>query len=168
MEHQLPDRSAWGDSAVSQSVLVVDDDASYRLTVSEILTEDGWEVTEAPTAEDALMAFCIGMRPNVLVSDIDLGSGMDGWTLGQVARARWPGLGVLFISGINHPPEKYRHFPSSRFLLKPFALSDLLTAVMELKETGTAGVPVIGGADDRQCGLHPDDGNCARVSYQHP
>jgi len=76
----------------------------------------------------------INTKPDVLVADINLGSGMDGWTLGRLARDQWPGIGLLFISGTDHSPQQ--HFCTGGFLLKPFSQSDFLVAVSEV--TGTA------------------------------
>ena len=37
------------ESGKGRTVLVVDDDTSYRQTIGEILTEGGWEAVEAST-----------------------------------------------------------------------------------------------------------------------
>lgn len=139
MDHFCPDASAkiigFGRG---RRVLVVDDDTSYRQTIGEMLTEGGWEVVEASTGEDALMFPDINTKPDVLVADINLGSGMDGWTLGRLARDQWPGIGLLFISGTHHSPRQ--HFCTGGFLLKPFSQSDFLVAVDEETRTAANGL----------------------------
>jgi DNA-binding response OmpR family regulator len=96
-------------------------------------------VAHAITAEEALSAL---MRPNgrraalpsVLVTDIALGSGMDGFTLADEVRRRWPGMGVVFITG-SQPRMRGRAFGArERVLLKPFALGALTHAVRDLMQ----------------------------------
>ena len=74
-----------------RTALVVDDDTSYREIMHEILTENEWQVTEAATGEDALMLL---EKPDLLVIDINLGGGMDGWTFARLARDRWPDVAL--------------------------------------------------------------------------
>jgi CheY-like chemotaxis protein len=124
---------------VGRIALVVDDDTSYRQTISELLAEGGWEVVEASTGEDALALPDTNTKPDVLVADINLGDGMDGWTLGRLARDQWPDIGLLFVSGTNQPPQRYDHICSGRFLLKSFFHSDFLIAVAEATRTAAAG-----------------------------
>ena len=139
MDHFCPDASAKTiEFGKGRTVLVVDDDTSYRQTIGEILTEGGWEVVEASTGEDALMFPNINTKPDVLVADINLGSGMDGWTLGRLARDQWPGIGLLFISGTNQSPQQ--HFCPGGFLLKPFSQSDFLVAVAEATSAAANGL----------------------------
>jgi ActR/RegA family two-component response regulator len=52
-----------------QTAMLVDDDANYRQVLGEALTEDGWDVIEAATGENALM---LDVKPALLVTDINL------------------------------------------------------------------------------------------------
>ncbi len=106
-----------------RTALVVDDDTSYREVMHEILTENEWQVTEAATGEDALM---LSEKPDLLVIDINLGGGMDGWTFARLARDRWPDVGLLFISGMSQSPQQCDI--SGLFIMKPFRLSDFIIA----------------------------------------
>lgn len=106
-----------------RTALVVDDDTSYRQIMLEILTANEWQVTEAATGEDALMLL---EKPDLLVIDINLGGGMDGWTFARLARDRWPDVALLFISGMSQSPQQYDI--SGLFIMKPFRLSDFIIA----------------------------------------
>ncbi len=55
-------------------------------------------------------------KPTLLVTDITLGGGMDGW----LARNQWPDIGLLFIIGENQRHQQYHHLLQEVFLLKPF------------------------------------------------
>ena len=72
-------------------VLLVDDEALVREMLAEDLADAGLEVTDAPDAEAALGAASAaageaGGPPRILVTDVNLGRGMDG--LGAEALAR--------------------------------------------------------------------------------
>jgi CheY-like chemotaxis protein len=118
--------------AVRGTALLVDDDITYCDVIAEMLTEDGWDVFEASTGEDALTFSDIEGKPTLLVTDINLGDGMDGWALGRLARNQWPDIGLLFISGEDQRHQQYHHVLPEVFLTKPFRRSDFLTAVADV------------------------------------
>ena len=126
MDHDHPDVSAKAGFAARGIALLVDDDITCRHVIGEMLTEDGWDVIESSTGEDALTFSGVERKPTLLVTDINLGSGMDGWALGRLARNQWPDIGLLFISGENPRRQQYHHLLPEVFLLKPFRRSDLL------------------------------------------
>ena len=65
-------------------VLVVDDMRSVRQVVTDILECAGATVTAVDSAEDALEVLQLE-RPNVLLSDLSMPEGQDGyWLIGQV------------------------------------------------------------------------------------
>ena len=113
-------------------VLVVDDETLLREVVSEQLAEDGLAVTDAPSAEDALLKAQADGAPDVVVTDVNLGPGMDGLALAEEVHKRWPGAGVVVMTG-NPANVRHRTFgPRERCLLKPFSPSAMVLAVREL------------------------------------
>ena len=72
----------------SVRVLVVDDDASLRKVVSQVLTEDGHDVTTASSAEKAYSLFQEHPFPLVF-SDIRMGN-MSGIELLQLIKEHSP------------------------------------------------------------------------------
>ena len=113
-------------------VLVVDDEALVREIVTEGLAGDGLAVVDAPSAEQALALTDTAGAPDVVVTDVELGQGMSGLTLAEEVRRRWPGAGVVIMTG---NPEGARGHPLSeqeRFLTKPFGNARLVAAVREL------------------------------------
>jgi CheY-like chemotaxis protein len=121
------------------TLLLVDDDITYRHVIGEMLTEDGWDVIETSTGEDALTFSGLKGKPTLLVTDINLGGGMDGWALGLLARNQWPNIGLLFISGENQSRQQYYYLLPEVFLLKPFCRSDFLTAAAEVARIAATG-----------------------------
>lgn len=84
---------------MSADVLVVDDEADIRDLVSGILTDEGYKVRVAASA-DAALAALRERKPGLLVLDIWMqGSSMDGLELLDVVKSIDPDLPVLMISG---------------------------------------------------------------------
>jgi CheY-like chemotaxis protein len=136
MDHDHPRHVSKAGFAARGTALLVDDDITYRQVLGEMLTEEGWDVIETSTGEDALAFSGIVGKPTLLVTDINLGGGMDGWALGRLARNQWPDIGLLFISGEN---QRHQQLLQEVFLLKPFRRSDFLTAVAEVARTAATG-----------------------------
>jgi CheY-like chemotaxis protein len=79
-------------------VLVVEDDELVREVAVEGLTEAGFEVVEAASAEEAL-ARCEEHVADVLFTDIRLPGSLDGWDVAEQCRETNPGLPVIYATG---------------------------------------------------------------------
>jgi CheY-like chemotaxis protein len=84
-------------------VLLVDDEPLVRLVIAESLTEAGWRVIEAVDATEALAVLESGLRVDVVLSDVDMPPGPDGYALAGRIRERWPRVEVLLTSGRRWP-----------------------------------------------------------------
>ena len=118
-------------------VLLVDDETLVRETLAEDLADAGLDVTNAPDAEAALGAASAaageaGGPPRVLVTDVNLGRGMDGLALAAEVRRRWPEVGVVVMTGKSANLNGRRPDPREVCLLKPFGPPQLAAAVHEL------------------------------------
>jgi DNA-binding response OmpR family regulator len=118
-------------------VLLVDDETLVRETLAEDLAEAGLDVTDAPDAEAALGAASAaageaGGPPRVLVTDVNLGHGMDGLALAAEVRRRWPEVGVVVMTGKSANLNGRRPDPREVCLLKPFGPPRLAAAVRDL------------------------------------
>ena len=117
-------------------VLLVEDEPLVRELLAEDMADAGLDVAEAPNAEAALGAAAAageaGRPPCVLVTDVDLGAGMDGLALAAEVRRRWPGVGVVYVTGRPSNLDGHALGARERFLTKPFALARLTTAVRDL------------------------------------
>ncbi len=76
-----------------ERVLVVDDEANAREALRTILTEEGYEVAEAPDGEEAL-ALLSGFAPAAVLADVRMPR-MDGLTL--LTKAREAGSDAVFV-----------------------------------------------------------------------
>ena len=118
-------------------VLLVDDEALVRETLAEDLADAGLDVTDAPDAEAALGAASAaageaGGPPRVLVTDVNLGRGMDGLALAAEVRRRWPEVGVVVMTGKSANLNGGASDPREVCLLKPFGPPRLAAAVRHL------------------------------------
>jgi CheY-like chemotaxis protein len=80
-------------------VLVVDDDAPVLSVMTAQLGRLGCETAGASSAEDALRQLESDLRFDLMLSDIDLGAGKDGYALAREVRTLRPDLPVLLTTG---------------------------------------------------------------------
>lgn len=119
-------------------VLLVEDDPSIREMLPNELSDAGLAVATAASAEAGLLAAREEQDvPRVLVTDVNLGPGMDGFGLASEVRKRWPSVVVLIMTG--RPENVDRHVPNaSAVFIKPFEPAKLVTAVVSaLDDTST-------------------------------
>ncbi len=131
-------------SGARVQVLLVEDDDLVRDTLCEALHEAGLDAGQSVSAEAAMRLINAGATPRILVTDINLGGGMDGLAFGRAARGVLPGLPVVYISGRYEDVSGLS--PAERFLAKPFGVTALLRAICDIWPTqdGTlTGWPVV-------------------------
>jgi len=109
------------------SVLVVEDDPLVRLFVIEALRDEGYAVEPAANAAEA-RALLERRRYDVLMTDIALPQGQDGFALAAWASRRRPGLRIVYSSGMGEPPRD-RAWAHGSFLAKPFGIGGLLRSI---------------------------------------
>ena len=110
-------------------VLLIEDDHHVRTNLVELLSMHGIEVDGLANAEDAIVLIGAGQVPDVLVTDINLGQGLDGVGLAEMAQSKHPDVGIVFISGDAYDEHRHRLGEHERFLQKPFQASDLAAAI---------------------------------------
>ncbi len=114
-----------------KTVLVVDDDDEVRRFVATVLSRQGYRTAQAESGIDALSHFHQD-RPDIdiLVTDISL-LDTNGISLAERFLVRFPGAGVVFMSGFVEVPRSRLEKLAARwaFVPKPFHLQALLDAV---------------------------------------
>ena len=112
------------------TILLVEDEAAVRNTVRRQLETLGHNVVVAETA-DAALPILKGSHADVLLTDVVLGTGMNGIDLADAARVFKPGLPVIFMSGFTAVPEARKRISESGapLLTKPSTLSQLERAL---------------------------------------
>lgn len=90
--------------------LLVEDQPFMRMLVGETLRARGFDVQTAARADEALR-LVQEFDPDVLITDIELGSRPDGIELATIARATAPHLGVVFLTNFPRALTEDRRSP---------------------------------------------------------
>jgi CheY-like chemotaxis protein len=117
--------------ARGQRVLIVDDEPRLSQMASLMLEGEGHAVVTATSAEEALGRLGEDAY-DVLVSDLGLGAGMNGWELCAQARKRWPGLRIVLATGwgAGIDADAAAERGVSAVLAKPYRANDLRRALI--------------------------------------
>jgi DNA-binding response OmpR family regulator len=111
-------------------IMVVEDEHAIREVLVDVLTDEGFEILEAETADAALPLL---HRVRLIVTDINLPGSLDGIALARAARERLPSIPIVFISGRPRTLHDARVVGDpSVFLQKPFSLRTLVSDVQRL------------------------------------
>ena len=118
------------------ALLVVEDECRLLKMLVSTLGKAGYWIVEASNGGRAMSALRYGSPSFAgLITDVNLGSGIDGWQLAREARTLCPSISVVYTSGTESHHWSYRGVPGSMMLVKPFTASKLLDAIGTLLET---------------------------------
>ncbi len=117
-----------------ETVLVVDDEATIRMLVAEVLIDLGYTVIEASDGAGAIRVLESDARLDLLVTDVGLSGGINGRQVADAARALRPALKVLFITGYaeNAVLGNGTLEPGMEVLTKPFGLKTFANRVQDM------------------------------------
>jgi CheY-like chemotaxis protein len=114
---------------LSASILIIEDDESLRRILARQLRATGRPVTEAASAEEAVDALEGGLRPGVVLLDVNL-PGDTGWDLLRgMALERAGSPPVLISSATAVSPRRLAEFHVAGYLPKPCPMDTILEAV---------------------------------------
>jgi PAS domain S-box-containing protein len=117
-----------------ETILVVDDEATIRHLIDEVLDEQGYTVIGAGDGAAGIKVLQSGARIDLLITDVGLPNGMNGRQVADAARMLRPGLKVLFITGYaeNAAIGNGHLEPGMELLTKPFTLDALSSKVADI------------------------------------
>ncbi|KZB98977.1 Blue-light-activated protein [Methylobacterium radiotolerans] len=117
-----------------ETVLVVDDEPTVRMLVTEVLEDLGYTAIEAADASSGLKDLQSDVRIDLLVTDVGLPGGMNGRQMADAGRETRPGLKVLFITGYaeNAAIGNGHLEPGMAVLTKPFVVETLGVRIREM------------------------------------
>jgi len=102
------------------TILVVEDEVLIRLAVADYLRACGYRVLEASTGEEAQAIFGNDQHIEVLLTDIDLGRGMNGFALAAWVRHEHPDVRILLTSGVARMAQTAGDLCELPLLKKPY------------------------------------------------
>ncbi|HEV8634098.1 MAG TPA: ATP-binding protein [Chloroflexota bacterium] len=117
-------------------VLAVDDEPLLRELAAEMLRRQGHAVVTAESGEEALER--LAQEPfDLVVSDVGLGAGINGWELVGQVRARFPAVRLALATGWGGQidPAEARARGVERVIAKPYRMADLQRLVEALPRT---------------------------------
>lgn len=122
--------------------VVVDDEPLIRLDACDILDRAGFRCLDAASAEEAIDILELhGGQVALLFSDVDLGSGMNGFALATIVSERWPDVCILVASGASAPADG--QLPEGAvFIRKPFSAEVVHDRVAEILPDGKKPAPL--------------------------
>jgi PAS domain S-box-containing protein len=117
-----------------KTVLIVDDEPSVRMLVTEVLEDLGYSPIEASDGPAGLRILESEAAIDLLISDVGLPGGINGRQLADAARITRPELKVLFITGYaeNAIIGSGHLAPGMRVLTKPFVVETLANRIQDM------------------------------------
>jgi CheY-like chemotaxis protein len=117
-----------------ETVLVVDDEPSVRMLVTDVLEELGYSAIEAADGATGLKVLRSDVRVDLLITDVGLPGGLNGRQMADAARGSRPHLKVLFITGYaeNAAISNGHLDPGMHILPKPFAMDRLADKIRSI------------------------------------
>lgn len=128
-----PDNEMIPFAEAGETVLVVDDEPTVRLLVTDVLADLGYTSIEAADSAGGLRVLESDAQIDLLITDVGL-PGMNGRQMVDLAKVRRPDLKVLFITGFaeNALLNNGQLEPGMSVLTKPFAVNTLAARIREL------------------------------------
>lgn len=112
------------------AILVVEDEHLVRMYATAILEEAGFEVIEAPNADEAVSFLESRKDIRIVFTDIDMPGSIDGLRLAKAIRERWPPIELILTSGKYDLPNIW--LPErGKFLRKPYRAAALVGVINE-------------------------------------
>jgi PAS domain S-box-containing protein len=115
-------------------ILAVDDEEPLARLAATMLSSQGHTVTTATSGEQALTLLGDVDRLDLVISDVSMGAGMDGWELADKLRERYPGVWVVLATdwGEVISPEEAAAHGVQAVIAKPYRapqLADLVALI---------------------------------------
>jgi len=126
----LKDNAAVNDALRAPVVLIVEDEWFIREEMSQGFRHAGWDVLETSSGEACLAVAREERRIDAVVTDIQLGGGVNGWDVAEAVRPIKPNLAVIYASG--NVMERSRMVPGSAFFAKPCRTAELIETCRRL------------------------------------
>lgn len=109
-------------------ILLVDDDQHIRDVLAALLREAGFAVDAAASDRVAFDRLAAD-PPRLLLTDVNLGTGLDGLAIAGHARTAQPSLPVIYMTGRPDWLDGHQYLDGEWLLPKPFVARRLLALV---------------------------------------
>jgi CheY-like chemotaxis protein len=119
------------------TILVVEDEALIRTIGADMLEDEGFEVLEAASADEAIQILEAANDVRLVFSDVDMPGSMDGLALLELVHSRWPDIRLILTSGACRLSDA--DLPDDgRFVPKPYSRAAVMEEIGDLLQPGPA------------------------------
>ncbi len=115
-------------------IMVVEDEFLVRLTLSEALADEGFDVVEAGTADEAFELLQHDATIVLLLTDIQLPGRLNGLSLVKLVRETRPDLPAIYMSGGPDTMAGSSRTDRDAFIRKPYLSSEVAAVARRLTE----------------------------------
>ena len=114
----------------SNAILIVDDDADMRDTMTDVLQAEGYKVIAVPGGPEALRLLEEGLRPALILLDMMM-PGMDGrqFRAEQTKHSDWAAIPTVVFSAYGDVAETASEIGAAGGLAKPLRMDALLELI---------------------------------------
>jgi DNA-binding response OmpR family regulator len=120
------------EAVMAHRILLVDDDDLFHHACGKVITGAGYLVEHAPDYREALPIIDDDQPLALLVTDVVMPNGVNGFALARMARIRRVGIKVLYLTGFDVPTIE----ANGKILRKPIADELLLAEIGACLVTG--------------------------------
>jgi DNA-binding NtrC family response regulator len=107
--------------ASQETILLVEDDVSIRTPIAQYLRDCGYKVIEAVNADEAMNVLLDEETViDIVFSDIDMPSFMDGFGLSKWVHEKRPGLDVILVGAVPRAVNAAKELCDDGPLPKPY------------------------------------------------
>lgn len=134
LEEDVASENSSSAARAGETVLVVDDEPTVRMLMTDVLKDLGYLVIEAGDGAAGLKVLGSDARVDLLVTDVGLPGGMNGRQMADAGREMRPSLKTLFITAYAESAAigDGDLQPGMQVLTKPFAVDALTARIREL------------------------------------
>ncbi len=117
---------------MAKRILVIEDDASIRELLVELLESEGYEVGSAINGLEGLKYLKENKIPDLILIDLMMPV-MDGYSFRseQLKNAKWSHIPVVVMSAEANTKDKMKNYQITSFLSKPVELETVLKTVSQ-------------------------------------
>lgn len=102
------------------------------MELETILQETGFESKAASTGRGAIDILENTQNIRAIVTDVNLGSSVNGWEVARRARELIPELPVVYATSVSAAEWSANGVPGSILVIKPYVSAQIVTAVTQL------------------------------------
>ena len=121
------------------SVLIIEDEYLLQADLEQVLNDAGFATEIVSSGEEALTLFIGGtVNCQALVTDIHLRGRLSGWEVARRLREKETAFPVIYITAYSAQEWSAHGVSNSILIPKPFAPAQLVTALSNLLNSGSA------------------------------